>query len=174
VTADDFPRDSRDAETADDVRARAIEAGALALYELAGYAGRKPNWHSADAEHLEAATVVDAATTIIEGGYARRWEAQVRADERDQKMAAADIAFLDAVDARERLERLRAQVQALLDTVPLHEGGSLALMNSAQRAAYNRVLALLDGEDGECTYCGGVGCKACDARVALLDGEPND
>lgn len=36
-------------------------------------------------------------------------------------------------------------------------------------------LAVLDDkQDGTCTYCGGVGCKACDARVALLGGDPDE
>jgi hypothetical protein len=36
-----------------------------------------------------------------------------RADEREQKMAAADIAFLDAVAAREEVVALRTKMKAL-------------------------------------------------------------
>jgi hypothetical protein len=99
----------------------------------------------------------------------------VRADERSRLYGGQGWIAQEDVEAfiLSARERLRAQVEALRDAVPRLEGGSLALMNTAQMGAYNRVLDLLDGEDGECTYCGGVGCKACDARVALLDGESN-
>jgi len=37
-----------------------IDKGAIALYRLQGWKDRKPDWHSGDAEHLQAAAVIDA------------------------------------------------------------------------------------------------------------------
>jgi len=49
------------------------------------------------------AGVVDAVDAV---------EPIIRANERERKMAAADIAFLDAVQARQALADLRAKVEA--------------------------------------------------------------
>jgi hypothetical protein len=56
--------------------------------------------------------------------------AEVRADEQEKKMAAADIAFLDAVRAREELTSIRDQIadevevyrRALPDAIPSYYG----------------------------------------------------
>jgi hypothetical protein len=84
-----------------------IEAGANALYSLLGHTDRKPDWHSGDAEHLQAAAVIDAVEPII------------RADEFEK-------AYEDVI-SRARLSRkqLREQVEALpTDRVTVLESGA--------------------------------------------------
>jgi hypothetical protein len=76
------------------LREKCIEVGREAM-------GRSSNWRWWAPRHLE--RLFDL------------WEPMIRADEREKKMAAADIAFLDAVDARQTLLDMRAKVENLPD-----------------------------------------------------------
>jgi len=132
--------------TADDARTRAIEAvEALGVPEVWG---------------AYAAAVVDAVEPFI------------RADEREQKMAAADIAFLDAVKSREELaevrERLRVQVVEWRDYAEANErtGYMRDEHRVGQAYAYERVLDLLDGEPSDYPR----DSREAEAIDALLDG----
>jgi hypothetical protein len=117
---DDYPRDSREAEASDAARAQCIDIVAQALG-----GGRVDRWGTA-------AAVVDEVEEIL------------RADEREKKMAAADIAFLDAVSAREELATLRAQVEVLHDN--RHAFGFRPRHDNKDCCDLARVLALFPKE----------------------------
>jgi hypothetical protein len=104
--------------TADDVRTRAVEAGARAF---------PPGWPAWDEEDI-AAAVVDAVEPII------------RADERvatlDRWLESPHMDRALEVREAEVRERLRAQVEVLHNQA----------VQSSYRYAIEDVLALLDGE----------------------------
>ena len=61
--------------------------------------------------------------------------ARVRADERERKMAAADIAFLDAVTAREELAEVRERIAQEIEAAWLDSREGRGVAQSCARIA---------------------------------------
>jgi hypothetical protein len=130
-------------------REQAIEAGAQALAvkdqvcEVGEHgAARYDPQPLTKCPDCMAQVVVDAVMPII------------RADEREQKMASADIAFLDAVDAREQLTRLQERVDSAIELMHtqrvLHQSMIAPTHpNAPVLIEVDRVLAILEGESDD-------------------------
>lgn len=117
-----------------------VEEGARALVALRPprrMVGRQMiggRWQDAGSD-LAAAAVIDAVEPLI------------RAAERERKMAAADIAFLDAVQTRQALVDLRAKVERWRDIeleATDNSGDYFPVRAAGAAAAYNAVLKLID------------------------------